>query len=86
MVTKKNKTVKTAKTVTAKEAPSHHTGPAKTERRLYRSGKDKMLAGVCGGLAEYLNIDVVWIRLFFILMRSPTLSYSLDCGAQKPLA
>ena len=27
-----------------------------------------MLAGVCGGLAEYIHIDAVWIRIFFILL------------------
>lgn len=28
------------------------------KRKLYKSSKNKKLAGVCGGLAEYLNIDV----------------------------
>ena len=33
-------------------------GPSgSTGRRLYRSNRDKMLAGVCGGLAEYFDID-----------------------------
>jgi len=32
-------------------------------RKLYRSKKDKVLCGVCGGLAEYLKIDSVLIRL-----------------------
>lgn len=31
--------------------------------RLERSQKDKMIAGVCGGIAEYLQVDVTWIRL-----------------------
>ncbi|NLE76650.1 MAG: PspC domain-containing protein [Chloroflexi bacterium] len=38
------------------------------ERRLYRSRSDKMVGGVCGGLANYLNIDVVLVRLFFVLL------------------
>jgi phage shock protein C len=38
------------------------------EKKLFRSRKDRMIAGVCGGLAEYLNADPVWIRLFFILL------------------
>ena len=33
------------------------------EKKLYRSNTDKKIAGVCGGLAEYLNIDSTIIRL-----------------------
>lgn len=36
------------------------------EKRLYRSKKDRLIAGVCGGLAEYFNIDPVVVRLVFI--------------------
>lgn len=36
-------------------------------RKLYRSVTDKMLAGVCGGLAEYFAIDPVIVRLIFVL-------------------
>ena len=32
-------------------------------RRLYRSNQDRMIAGVCGGLAEYLDIDPTIVRL-----------------------
>ena len=35
-------------------------------KRVYRSGKDKILGGVCGGIAEYLGIDPVLIRLLWI--------------------
>jgi phage shock protein PspC (stress-responsive transcriptional regulator) len=37
------------------------------ENRLYRSQTDRMLGGVCGGLAKYLNIDVTLVRLFFVV-------------------
>jgi len=37
-------------------------------KRLYRSRDDKVLGGVCGGIAEYFNVDPILIRLFFILM------------------
>ncbi len=37
------------------------------EKRLYRSRNDKMIAGVCGGLAEYFNIDPTVIRLIAVL-------------------
>lgn len=37
-------------------------------RRLYRSERDKIIAGVAGGLGKYFNIDSTLIRIFFILM------------------
>lgn len=36
-------------------------------KRLYRSRTDKVIAGVCGGLGEYFDIDPTWVRLLFIL-------------------
>ncbi|MFZ2314513.1 MAG: PspC domain-containing protein [Gammaproteobacteria bacterium] len=36
-------------------------------KKLYRSRKDRMFAGVCGGLAEYFNIDSSIVRLLFVL-------------------
>lgn len=35
---------------------------------LRRSRKDRLLFGVCGGLAEYLNVDPVLVRLVFVLL------------------
>lgn len=37
-------------------------------KRLYRSRRERMIAGVCGGLGEYFGIDPTWIRLLFILL------------------
>ena len=37
------------------------------EKRLYRSRNQRMIWGVCGGLAQYFNIDPTIIRLIFIL-------------------
>ena len=39
-----------------------------SEKRLVRSRSDKMLFGVCGGLADYLTIDPVIIRLLAALL------------------
>jgi phage shock protein C len=36
--------------------------------RLYRSSTDKMIAGVCGGLAHWLDIDATLVRIFFVLL------------------
>jgi phage shock protein C len=35
-------------------------------KRLYRSATQKMLAGVCGGVAEYFDIDVSIVRLLTV--------------------
>lgn len=37
-------------------------------RRLYRSTKERIIAGICGGLAEHFQIDPILIRLIFILL------------------
>lgn len=37
-------------------------------KRLYRSNKDSMLTGVCGGLGEYFNFDPTIVRLIAILL------------------
>lgn len=36
--------------------------------RLERSTTDKMIAGVCGGIASYLQVEVTWIRLVFAIL------------------
>ena len=36
-------------------------------RRLYRSGTDRIIWGVCGGIAEYFNIDPLITRLALVL-------------------
>ncbi len=37
-------------------------------KRLYRSGKERVLGGVLGGLAEYLNVDPIVIRILYVLL------------------
>lgn len=36
-------------------------------KHLYKSRKNKMVAGVCGGLAEYFDVDPVLVRIIFIV-------------------
>ena len=38
------------------------------EKKLYRSKTERKLAGVCGGLAEYFNMDVSLMRLITVLV------------------
>ncbi|MBR3979168.1 MAG: PspC domain-containing protein [Oscillospiraceae bacterium] len=37
------------------------------EKKLYRSRKDKQIAGVCGGIAAYFKIDASIVRLIWAL-------------------
>lgn len=46
---------------------SRNSGPAPS-RRLFRDPDDKRIAGVCSGLALFLNIDVVLVRVVFLLL------------------
>jgi phage shock protein C len=38
------------------------------QRKLFRSRTDSRIAGVCGGLGEYLDVDPTVIRLIFVLL------------------
>ena len=38
------------------------------EKKLYRNPNNKMIAGVCSGLAEYINIDPTIIRVIWALV------------------
>jgi phage shock protein C len=37
-------------------------------KKLYRSTDDRLLAGVCGGLAKYFNIDPTLVRVIFVVL------------------
>jgi phage shock protein C len=37
-------------------------------RKLHRSKTNRKLAGVCGGLAQYFNIDATVIRVLFVVL------------------
>lgn len=39
-----------------------------SEKRLYKSRRARMVCGVCGGIAEYFNIDPTLVRLAFVLL------------------
>lgn len=48
------------------------------EKKLYRSSHNKTLAGVCGGIAEYFNIDPTIIRVVWAILAA--------CGGSGILA
>lgn len=43
-------------------------------KRLYRSD-EKMLAGVCGGLAEYLNMDPTLVRILYVVISLASVAF-----------
>jgi phage shock protein PspC (stress-responsive transcriptional regulator) len=53
-----------ASAASEKQQASSH----KTARRLYRDPEKALVAGILSGLAVYLNIDVVWLRIIFVIM------------------
>jgi len=44
------------------------------KKRLFKSLKDRKICGVCGGIAEYLNMDSTLVRIGWIF-------FSLFCGS-----
>jgi len=37
-------------------------------KKLYRSNKNRIIAGVCGGIAEFFNLDPTLVRLAVVLL------------------
>ncbi len=50
------------------EVPKQTHARYKRHKRLYRDPENRMLGGVCSGLAHYLGVDVVIVRLVFVLL------------------
>jgi phage shock protein PspC (stress-responsive transcriptional regulator) len=46
----------------------------KEYKRLYRSRDDRMVAGVCAGIADYFGIDPTLVRLLFVFGALGTVS------------
>lgn len=40
---------------------------AKPVKQLYRSRRDKIIGGVCGGIAQYMEVDPVVVRLVWAI-------------------
>ena len=38
------------------------------EKKLYRSTENKIIAGVCGGLADYFGLDATLMRIIWVLL------------------
>ena len=46
--------------------PAAPAAPAVPKKRLTRSTSDKMLGGVCGGIADYFGVDATLVRIAFV--------------------
>jgi phage shock protein PspC (stress-responsive transcriptional regulator) len=53
---------------TQDSTPAGVPGTAAGRKRLMRLPSEGMLGGVCAGLAAYVDVDVVWVRLAFVLL------------------
>ena len=49
-------------------ATAQPSGPAAPPKRLIRSATDSKIAGVCGGIAEYMDADSTVVRLIWVLV------------------
>jgi phage shock protein PspC (stress-responsive transcriptional regulator) len=44
-------------------------------RKFFRSRKNRMVAGVCGGIGEYFCVDPLLVRLLFVVFLGPALLF-----------
>ncbi|MBK6379104.1 MAG: PspC domain-containing protein [Chitinophagaceae bacterium] len=61
-------TQSTASSSTSQEQSSAGNTQPTGNKRLFRDENDKVLGGVCSGLANYFNIDVVIVRIIFVVL------------------
>lgn len=52
----------------AASASAPYAAPVHVAKRLMRSSTDKKIAGVCGGLAEYFDLDPTLVRVLWLLL------------------
>jgi phage shock protein C len=50
------------------QAPVAKGSAVAETRKLYRSRSNRQVAGVCGGLAQYFNLDATLIRILFVVL------------------
>lgn len=62
-------------TVEIKQAPATSNT---SQRKLYRLPNDKIIGGVCSGIAAYLDVDATWVRLIAIVLSFITLSFMVS--------
>ncbi|MEZ5391312.1 MAG: PspC domain-containing protein [Bryobacterales bacterium] len=48
---------------------------ARTSNPLYRSRLDRMIAGICGGLAEWLGWDPTLVRILYVIVSIASVAF-----------
>jgi len=61
------KTVRSEESTSQQNEQQYRPGNQETVRKFYRDAEGKKIAGVCSGLALYLNIDVTLVRIIFLV-------------------
>ena len=61
-------TEKTAEEESSKSYQSYSSTTTEKPKRLFRDENNKVIGGVCGGLANYFGIDVVVVRIIFAVL------------------
>ncbi|MBQ9723556.1 MAG: PspC domain-containing protein [Bacteroidales bacterium] len=61
------RTVRSEESTSEQNEQPYRTGNQETVRKFYRDAEGKKIAGVCSGLALYLNIDVTLVRIIFLV-------------------
>lgn len=64
--------VNTIEADTSERSVAEETATQPVRTPLYRHPTHQVVGGVCGGLAEYLNLDPVLVRLLWVVMTIPT--------------
>ena len=56
------------------------------EKKLKLSRKNKIIGGVCGGIAEYFNVDATLVRVLFVILgfTTPLIIIYIICWAIMP--
>ena len=65
---KRRPTARKQTSASRKASDKRDAGTREPPRKLYRSRREKIIAGVCGGIAEFAHIDPVWVRLVMALL------------------
>lgn len=63
-----NETIEATERIHTGPIPPPIPQPVKIQKRLYRDSRNGLLGGVCAGIAEYLNMDVTWVRLIAVVL------------------
>ncbi len=56
---------------------SSTTDTNNAKKKFYRNPDDKIIAGVCSGIAAYLNVDVLWVRVSFVVLTIVTNGFGI---------